>query len=488
MIPAPSRAEKIAAGAAFLLLAAFYLKTLGGPSFWLDEAWEASYYAGFEPKPWFNRPMALMALQQVVATVAGPSEFALRLLPCLAALAAVALTWRLARRRLGAAEAWIGAGALAFAPAFLFHAHQLKHYPFDALATVALWTALDAWCERRTVRASVTFGAVACVALGFSFTVPFAVAGCALAALAAARSDRRGFVPFAAACAVAAFAFAAVYLTFHAADASTANTVDGFEGAYGPGAGALAWARWVVAQTGAILELHTGAGSGLAIAAVVAAGVLAAREGGRFLFVAAGASIAATVAAATWRMYPYGAARTTLWIAPAIALAIGSALGSLLGEGRARIARGVVVAALGYVVFYPALREIRPYLATGWQREHVRPFVETISAERRPGEAIYVYEDAAAAFWFYWRRLGHERGDADVLLAPRSRLDPARHVAAVEALVPRYDRVWGVYAHVSREELQVIRAALAARYDRVRGGDVGDSGWDLWARRDGIPR
>jgi hypothetical protein len=183
-------------------------------------------------------------------------------------------------------------------------------------------------------------------------------------------------------------------------------------------------------------------------------------------------------------MYPYGAARTTLWIAPAVALAVGSAFGTFAGPGRTRAARALVAAALAYLAFYPAVRDLRPYFAAGWKKEHLRPFVEAIASERRAGEAIYVYEDAATAFRFYWRRLG--RGDdRDVVTAPRSRLDLARHTAAVDALAARYERVWAVYTHVSREEMEAIRAALAARYDRIRGGEDGDARWDLWARRAG---
>ncbi|HEX6850097.1 MAG TPA: glycosyltransferase family 39 protein [Candidatus Polarisedimenticolaceae bacterium] len=485
MTQAPSRAEQLAAWASLAVLAAFYVKTLGVPSFWLDEAWEANYYAGYEPEPWYNRPMALMAAQRAIATIAGPSELALRALPCLAALAAVALLWRLARRRLGATEAWIGAAALALAPPFVLLAHQLKHYPFDALATVALWTALDAWRQRRSAWSAAAFAATGCVAFGFSFTAPFAIAGCAVAALAASRADRRGLGTFATACAATAAVFAAVYLAFHAADASNPNTVDWFEGAYPPSGGIVAWVRWALAQTVEIAKLHTGAPSGLALAAVAGAGLLAARADGRWIFVAAGGALAAALAAGTLRMYPYGAARTTLWIAPAIALTVGCAFGTFVGDGRARAARALVAAAFAYLAFYPALRDLGPYLSTGWKKEHLRPFVETIARERRAGEAIYVYEDALSAFRFYWRRLGREGVDPDLAIAPRSRLDLARHRVAVDALAERYDRVWGVYTHVSREEMDAIRAALAARYERVRGGEDGDARWDLWVRRAG---
>jgi hypothetical protein len=484
---APSRVEKLAAWAALALVAAFYLKTLGGPSFWLDEAWEANYYAGFEPEPWYNRPMALMAAQRGMTAAFGPSELALRSLPCAAALATLALTWRLARRRLGASEAWIAAGALAIAPPFLLLAHQLKHYPFDALATVALWTALDAWRERRSAGTAAAFAATGCVAFGFAFTAPFAIAGCAAAALLGAREERRGLAALAAAFATTAAVFAAVYFAFHAADASNPNTVDWFEGAYAPGTGVVAWVRWAGGQTLSILKLHTGASSGLALAGIVAGGVLAARAEGRWIFAAAGGALAAALSAGTLRLYPYGAARTTLWIAPAIALALGCAFGALTGEGRARAARGLVAAALAYLLFYPALREARPYLATGWKKEHIRPFVETIARERVRGEAIYLYEDAGAAFKFYWTRLGRGSDAADLVIAPRSRRDPSRHSAAVEALAARYERVWGLYTHVSDEEMGVIREALASRYDRERGGEDGDARWDLWVRKRGQP-
>jgi hypothetical protein len=480
---APSRFEKLAAGAALACLAAFYLKTLGGPSFWLDEAWEANYYAGFEPAPWYNRPMALMAAQRLLAATLGPSELVLRLLPCLAALATVALTWRLARSRLGAVEAWVGAGALALAPPFLLLAHQLKHYPFDALATVASWTAFGVWRDRRTTGSALAFAATGCLAFGFAFTAPFAIAGCVVAAFAAARTDRRGLPAFLAACAVTAAVFVAVYLAFHAADASNPNTVDWFEGAYAPSAGIVAWIRWVAGQTIEIVKLHTGASSGIAVALLAGSGIVAAKPEGRWIFAAAGGALAAAVAAGTLRLYPYGAARTTLWIAPAIALAIGCAFGTFAGDGRARAARALVAASLVYLMFYPAMREARPFLEDGWKKEHVRPFVETIARERRAGEAIYVSEDAATAFRFYWRRLGRADGDPDLVLAPRSRRDLARHGDAVEALAARYERVWGLYTHVSREEMEAIRDALASRYERIRGGEDGDARWDLWVRR-----
>src|SRR5204863_6227087 len=67
-------------------LAAFYFRSLGHPSLWLDEAWEANYYLGIVPEPWYNRPVLYMAGVRFVTHLLGPGEFALRLLPCLAGL------------------------------------------------------------------------------------------------------------------------------------------------------------------------------------------------------------------------------------------------------------------------------------------------------------------------------------------------------------------------------------------------------------------
>ena len=195
-------------------LAVAYLRTLGGPSLWLDEAWEANYYVGVEPSPWYNRPVLYMASVRALVVLFGPHETVLRLLPCLAGLGAVALTFALVRREVGEPAAWIAAAVLAVAPPFLFHAHVLKSYTLDALFAAALRspgaagaTGARGGTSPPSPRSALSFG--------FSFR------GRSSSRRGGGRSVEhrralRALVPFVVVCAALAALFAAVFLVWHA--------------------------------------------------------------------------------------------------------------------------------------------------------------------------------------------------------------------------------------------------------------------------------
>src|SRR5258706_101894 len=93
---------RIALGAALLFVVLFF--RLGAPTFWdPDEAhyaetsremiatgdWWAPYY---NAEPFFDKPVLFHQLQGAAMLVFGPSEFAARLVPALAALALVGIT------------------------------------------------------------------------------------------------------------------------------------------------------------------------------------------------------------------------------------------------------------------------------------------------------------------------------------------------------------------------------------------------------------
>jgi ABC-type molybdate transport system permease subunit len=79
-----------------------------------------------------------MAAVKGLVRLVGPSEFALRLVPCFAGILAVAVTYRLARRALPRSGALLAASLLAAADPFLTAAHQVKNYALDALFTAPM--------------------------------------------------------------------------------------------------------------------------------------------------------------------------------------------------------------------------------------------------------------------------------------------------------------------------------------------------------------
>ena len=77
-----TRRETLLVVVSSALLTLLYLRTLGRPSLWLDEAWEANAYLGIG-ELWYNRPVLYMAAETLMVRLFGPSEFVLRLLPWL---------------------------------------------------------------------------------------------------------------------------------------------------------------------------------------------------------------------------------------------------------------------------------------------------------------------------------------------------------------------------------------------------------------------
>ena len=506
---------------AFAALAAFYLRTLGLPSLWLDEAWEANYYLGITAAPWYNRPILYMGAERLMARLFGPGEFVLRLLPCLAGLATIAATWVLVRRTMGRACAWLASGLLAIAPTFLYESHQLKHYTFDALFTVLLVLAYARWRDAPSERRLGAYAVTGLVSFGFSFASVFVLAAIALFHVAAEMRRRgtpssRSLAAFLVVHGLLAAAFAGVYVAFHASAQGDVLLKDYFLDAWAPLADPGALPGWLARQSRVLAEI-AGASSFVAFALLLAAGVrreIVGRSPGVFTAVT-GVCLMLLVATSALRLYPYGSARLTLFLAPLVcALAAagmlealgaargpgedagpgtwpGSAPSALAGQGWppttrwTRGLRGLAVAGLLYVLMYPAIDGARPYLSRGWGTGELRESITTLARERAQGEGIFVPERAAASFPYYWWRAGKGTDHADVVWGERHRLRPADHAAQIARLAERYAALWVLFDDQSREERDTLRALLLEHYESVRrvGGREAES-VELFHRRE----
>jgi 4-amino-4-deoxy-L-arabinose transferase-like glycosyltransferase len=482
-------ARRLAAPLALLGLAILYLGTLGQPSLWLDEAWEANYYVGAEVAPWYNRPVLYMSAEKLVVRALGPTEFALRLLPCLAGLAAVAATFLLVRREAGQSQAWGAAALLAIGPPFLFHAHVVKNYTLDAFFAVLLVLLWMRWREARTPARLAWFALAAVLSFGFSFTGAFVVAACAIGEAWAERRTPRRLLPFGGVALAPAAAFAAVFLTFHLGGVGDRLLQQYFAEHYPP-MSAVHFPGWLARRTLDVLRAETGSASSLAAGALVAAGLwVRARGGGGPLAWMLPVLLVLHLGAACLRVYPYGVDRLSLDLAPFACAASAGALATLLPRaGPGRLAGVVALAGVAWVLFQPSLDHAGPYLTTGFRQEHIRPLVATLHQRREAEEAIFVTDDGAPAFAFYWWRHGKDlRADAKIVIGERHRLRPEEHRPQVQALAARHARLWCLYSHLPARELATLRALFAEHYEvRERYGSK-DVGLDRLVRRAATP-
>ncbi len=481
MTAPPGRLPRWAPPVLLAVLAILYLKELGGPSLWLDEAWEANYYAGFEPAPWYNRPLLYMAGVKGLARLFGPSEFVLRLLPCVAGLLAVAITYRLARTALTRGGALLACAILAAADPFLTAAHQLKNYAPDALFTVGLVRCYARWRERRDMARWTAFAAAGLLSVGFSFPGIFVIAALAAVELASNRSEPRRSLPIVAASAVIGAAFLAVFLLAHRTAATEPGLVSYFDESYAPLARPWACVTFLARETARILRDQSGISSAIAAAALIAAGVVGGP--GRLVGAALAAALGVNALVSGFHLYPFGVTRLSVYLAPLIAILVAHGLFRLGAGGRFTIARAIVVSALAVAVFVPGVTLAATHLGRGWRRENIRELVARVAKSAAPGEAIVVAEDAVPAFAFYWRRDGRAYPPEGLVVAARFRQDPSRHVAEVAALAARYESAWTVLTHMPENEKQVFLDSMAGRFDSDLSRVVDDARLNHWTRR-----
>lgn len=484
------RLHRSVAVAATVALATFYLVTLGRPSLWLDEAWEASYYVGIEPQPWYARPVLYMGMIRVLVHLFGPSEFVLRLLPCLAGVAAVAVTWMLLRGERDTRTAWVGAALLAVAPPFLFHAHVLKSYTLDALCAVVLVVVFRAWTRSGRSRLLALHALCAALSFGLSFTAVFVSAALFLIGMVSLRGKGRALFSFALVHVILAVVFAGLYLGFHASAREDPALQAYFVEFYPHGVSPAMLPIWVGRRTLGLLREITGAGSGLTVALLVGAGALRQIRQHRGIVPQVLFSLLLVhAAAAALHLYPYGVVRLSLDLAPLVCGLIACAMTALLSvnAGRGAVA-AIAVTGFVYLFLQPSLVAARPYLTTGWRHEHIRGLVRTLAERRRPHEGIYVAEGAAPAFWYYWWRNGMARNDPAIIEGERHRRVPEDHAPQVAAVAARFSRLWTLYTHLPHRERETLRALFERRYDVRETWGTRDAVLDRLERPEGGPR
>jgi hypothetical protein len=288
-------------------------------------------------------PVLFLWVERAVVLVLGSSEWALRLVPFLAGLAALLAFWDFARRVVSPTAAALAVGTLAVARWPVFMSATLKPYSCDLLwsaVLLALAVRWRQWPDRLWPLALLA--AVVPVALGSSFPSVFVAGGVALYLLPAVwrHPDRRARALFAAYGLLMLGAFAVEYwLTLRAQATPQGAALAAYMNDYWsngfPPAAPPAFLRWLAAtHTGRLMAFPIGDAGGLSTVSflVFLAGVWVSwRSGRRALLVLCLAPFALNFAAAVAHRYPYAACcRLSQHLAPAICLMIGVGWAALL--------------------------------------------------------------------------------------------------------------------------------------------------------------
>ncbi len=464
-----SRAQTLSLVAILFAGAALRLwQYLGNTSLWIDEIALAENVLRRSLSALLARPLAydqvappgFLAALKAATSAFGASESALRLVPLVCSLGSLPLFAALARRILGGWTAVFATGLFAAGTAFIRHGGEVKQYSSDILVAILL-TLLALRLIGAPSRRALWLGGLAGAVSGF-FSQPAVLVltglGAALAWTALQNSGSRGLRQLAPTFVLwAAGAIAATVMSLSLVTPTTRAYLRHFWEPAFPQIPPrdVAEQRWLPRV---LLDFWRSPGLGypwsrvfLGLAVLGAVALWKQRRADALILLA---PVGVTLAAAAARQYPFGG-RVTLFLGPAFLLCAASGA-RLVAEAlaRARVPRALTA---GLLVLPPALALAADHPVR--LHEETRPLLEHLAANRRPGDAIYVYYGARLAFGFYAPRAGLDTGGA--LLGDCHREDPRAYLRELDALRSR-PRAWILYAHSVAElaEQPLIRGYL----------------------------
>lgn len=389
-------------------------------SLWYDESFVAlnvihkSFGALFGPLDWNEAsPPGFLVAEKLIVSIFGISEYSLRLLPLIAALAALLLFAPLAYRVCGNGPAMLWALILFAAwPVAIGQAGTLKHFSLDILLGIVLFLIALPACETQPNPARLLlWGAVGASGVWLSFATVFTFAGtCLVMAAQALRGPQalrgsqalRGWsarqrIAFVAANLMTLISLAA--LTGPALAQRSAALMDYWtsNGAFPNGSGLIGLALWMARSLLAFCAYFWRA-PGWIILSIAIVGIVsfwrANLRGATMMLLA---PILLAIAASFADLWPFGGSQHMAFAAPAMPLILGQGCETIrcwLSERRRWLGEAALAVLLAPVLINSSYRAISPK-----RNVDLRSVVEFLRQRRLPGDGVIVSDAATVDFY-----------------------------------------------------------------------------------------
>ena len=433
-------------------------------SLWLDEVLmlptivQPTFLELLNPGRWNHLAPGFLFLEKLAATTLGQGELALRLVPLLAAIAALFVFMRIARDFVTPRAAPIAVGLFALSPFLIYYSSELKPYALDVAVTTLLLLVVGVLHHRGVTPArAALLGGAGILAATFSLPSVFVSAGAAIALLAAAwrAGDRAGAGALAAVLAAWGVLFGAPYLMFVHGSGTNEYAREFWRSGFMPlpprSLAELAWFPESFFQVfrdplGVFSDQQSASGVFAATAGMVsfAVGVVwMARNRPERLWILV-APILLALLASGLELYPFGgsrvaAGRVLLFLVPLFFLVMAEGAAQLfeLFRGRARV---VPLAVLG-LMFVPSI--VWGLVAVPVTRTEIKPLLSYLEEEARPGDVLYVHYDIRHAFEHY--SPAYQLGEMRYVRGVCARGEPAGYLDSLARLQGE-PRVWILFA------------------------------------------
>ena len=354
-------------------------------------------------------PQLLLVVEKLGIDAFGRSEWAVRLVPFVAGLAALALFPALARRVLPPVAVLPAVALVAFSDPLITWTVTNKQYAVDVLATVVVLLAAARYADRVTEpRVAVGLAALGAVVVWLSFASAFALAGAGAGLLVRQLRERRR-APILVLGAIGLTwvgVFALSYSSVQSGVSTLQNSLDGESGVFlsdnGAGGGEQRARRSVVRYVHGVPVIGVGDRDYAELVVILAlafavVGVVAFLRGSAFHATILLVPLAAALVAAGLGQYPL-LPRAALWSLPILALLVGRGMAAAsVHAGRARL----VVVALAAVVLGFTIAPTARHAIDPRRTQEMAPLLAQLARETTASDRVFVYyKSQYGARWY----------------------------------------------------------------------------------------
>jgi Dolichyl-phosphate-mannose-protein mannosyltransferase len=405
---------------------------LSNPSLWQDEAFLAlniiNKSAADLWEPLNNRqsaPIGFLLGEKSVVDLAGTSEYALRFIPFACGIAALVLFFVVARSWVDNEVGAVALTLFAVTLPLIDYGAQVKQYSVDVAAALALY--LGVILVRRaplSLARGAAFGLFAAIVVWFSHPSIFVLAAIGIAVGITVLEQRQRE-----AVAAVAIALMLVAVSFGASYAVSRNQVAGVQealdipqspssspignieptgdgdasGVYMPLPPSATTVKWGGEKLTEIVNDTLGSHRALTgvVAIVLLVGALSFFRRARETALILTLPIPLVVIASALELYPLGA-RYLLFLVPALTLLLAEGAVTAVRQTRVRAPIiGLVLAAS--VVIAPVVAAASNFVDPKTRNE-IKPLLERLGDQARPGDGLYVVYPAQYPVRYYWER------------------------------------------------------------------------------------
>ncbi|MBN2431847.1 MAG: glycosyltransferase family 39 protein [Acidobacteria bacterium] len=438
---------------------------LANRSFWCDESMLAfnvmdrAWSGLLEPLSLSQAaPFGFLVVTKVFCSVLGYSEGAFRFLPLIGGLVSLPLMYLLGKKAAGPWTGLLGLILLGVNGPAVFHATEFKPYSTDLMFTLSVTLVFLEWFRRELDHRYLwILGPVTAAAVWISFPSIFVITGAAAAVLLVA--GRRGQWRNLATGGLVLL-WTAVHFGLHSGlvlprTVNNAYLQHYWEGAFLPLDSLAVLAGWLWRAGGDLMTENLLFYWPLIPALLAAVGGWWCIRRCPLLALLIGVTCLLTLGASALQLYPFGGygGRTIHFVIPLILLLIARA-GTWAAEFNGpwlmrALGVGVLLAALlgGPLAQLPAFITAPPGFT-----EELRPVLEYVTAQARPGDTVYFYWKThfQMAYYHHWYDFRHVQVVRGVPLR-----DPERDTAAFRRQLDElrvYDRVWLIFSNWGRAD------------------------------------